>query len=116
MGYDVHISRSANWLDSTASPISLEEWLAYVARDPEMELEDEAIARIETEPVLGYSNPGLAVWTAYSGHDPDGNKAWFDFCDGRVVVKNPDEEILTKMKAVSMEFRAFVVGDDGEHY
>ena len=60
--------------------------------------------------------PGLAVWAAYSGHDPQGNQAWFDWRDGRIVVKNPDQEILAKMRQVAAHFRARVMGDDGEEY
>jgi hypothetical protein len=116
VGYDVHITRTKHWLDSKKRPISLRAWLAYVKQDPEMELEEVAVGRVEGEPVVAYRSEGLAVWTVYSGHDPTGNKAWFDWCDGRVVVKNPDEEILAKMRQVAAHFGAKVVGDDGEHY
>src|SRR5262249_39798207 len=67
-------------------------------------------------PVIAYQNTGLAVWTAYSGHDPEGNMAWFDYRDGSIVVKNPDDEILAKIKQVASHFKANVVGDDGEFY
>jgi hypothetical protein len=49
-------------------------------------------------------------------HDPRGNKAWFDWRDGCIVVKNPDDEILNKMKQIAVQLRAIVVGDDGEQY
>ena len=116
MGYEVHITRAEHWLDADESPISVEEWLTYVEQDPEMQLESVAIGRVKGRPALSYSNQGLAVWMAYSRHDPDGNKAWFDYREGRIVVKNPDEEILGKMKRIAAQLRAHVVGDDGEHY
>lgn len=116
MGYDVHITRARHWLDSEKRPIPLRTWLAYIEQDPEMELEDVAIGRVEGKPVLAYQNKGLAVWVAYSGHDPEGNKAWFDWRNGKIVVKNPDEEILGKMKQIASHLGAVVIGDDGELY
>src|SRR5690606_27146395 len=65
---------------------------------------------------LRYENEGLAVWVAYSGHNEDGNKAWFDHRNGEAVVKNPDDEILAKMIAVAAKLGANVQGDDGEPY
>ena len=116
MGYDVHITRADDWLDSERQPISLRDWLTHVENDPEMEPEETAVARVDGKPVLAYQNEGLAVWVAYSGHEPNGNKAWFDWRDGRIIVKNPDEEILNKMRQIAAHFRAKVVGDDGEYY
>jgi hypothetical protein len=65
---------------------------------------------------LTYENDGLAVWVAYSGHQRVGNKAWFDYRTGRIIVKNPDDEIIQKMKAIALHSKARVVGDDGEEY
>ena len=116
MGYDVHITRTEHWLDSKDNPIPLPEWLKYVESDPEMRPDKVAVARVRRKPVLTYRSEGLAVWVAYPKHDPEGNMAWFDWREGRIVVKNPDDELLGKMKRVAAHFGAFVVGDDGEHY
>lgn len=116
MGYDVHITRAESWLDSEESPIPLEEWLEYVQLDPEMRLDGYAEARLPDGHTLRYENAGLSVWVAYSKHARDGNMAWFDFREGCVVVKNPDEEILQKMKEIARALGARVQGDDGERY
>lgn len=116
MGYDVHITRAKDWLQSEKQPISLQIWLAFVEQDPEMEREAVALGRVEDEPAITYSSDGLAVWIGYSGHDPDGNKAWFDWHEGRIVVKNPDDEILAKIKQIAAHLQANVIGDDGEYY
>jgi hypothetical protein len=58
----------------------------------------------------------MAVWTAYSGHEKDGNMAWFSFFDGDVSVKNPDPEILRKMWLVAEKLGAKVQSDEGEVY
>jgi hypothetical protein len=65
---------------------------------------------------LRYENEGLAVWTAYSRHQSNGNMAWFDFEMGNVVVKNPDQEILRKMWQIAQSLGAKVQGDEGETY
>lgn len=116
MGYDVHITRASVWTESGSHPIDLREWLKYVEADPEMRPDNVAVARIKGKPVVAYANEGLSVWLAYSGHDPNGNMAWFDYRDGRIVVKNPDSEILAKMKEIAAHFGAIVMGDDGETY
>ena len=59
---------------------------------------------------------GLSVWTAYSGHEVDGNMAWFSWHEGDICVKNPDEEIRRKMYAMAQNFSARVQGDEGESY
>jgi hypothetical protein len=81
-----------------------------------MEREEVAIGRVEGKPAVVYQSEGLAVWVAYSGHELEGNKAWFDWRDGEIIVKNPDNEILAKMKRIADHIGAKVVGDDGEHY
>ncbi len=66
--------------------------------------------------VIRTESPGLAVWVNYSRHGVGGNMAWFDHHVDRVVVKNPDEEILVKMYEVAQVLAARVQGDDGEEY
>jgi hypothetical protein len=76
VGYDVHITRAEHWVDSEEHPISLPEWLRYVASDPEMRLDGVSIAHDpKGNPILAIESEGLAVWTAYSKHEPKGNMA-----------------------------------------
>ena len=117
MGYDVHITRSQHWLDAEENPITLHAWQSYVGSDTEMRLDKVAVARDATgTPVLACENEGLAVWFAWTRHEPEGNMAWFVWQQGEIIVKNPDSEILAKMKLIAAALGAFVVGDDGEHY
>jgi hypothetical protein len=116
MGYDVHIIRAAEWSESEATPITLEEWLAYVAPDPEMRLDGFAEARTPDGRVIRVEGAGLSVWTAWPGEGEGDNHAWMDYRRGRIVVKNPDPAILTKMCAIAERLTAKVQGDDGESY
>ncbi|MFN8443118.1 MAG: hypothetical protein U0175_20255 [Caldilineaceae bacterium] len=116
MGYELHITRADSWLESESAPITLEEWRDYVATDPQMRMEGFAEANVADGSRLRYEHDGLAVWIAYSGHDHEGNMAWFNHQEGRIVVKNPDEEIIAKMRIIAAALNAKVFGDDGESY
>jgi hypothetical protein len=116
VGYDVHITRAEPWYESKSRPIKLDEWLRYIAADAEMRLDNYAEADVGGGEVLRVESEGLAVWTAYIGHGLDGNMAWFSFHDGRVIVKNPDDEILAKMRDIAAALKAKVIGDEGEFY
>ena len=115
MGYDVHITRAEEWMQSEEFPIPLDEWLAYVAGDPEMRLDGYAEVQIAGD-VLRVESEGMAVWTAYTGHGIGGNLAWFNHDSGKIRVKNPDEEIIGKMRQIAEKLDSNVIGDEDEHY
>jgi hypothetical protein len=116
MGYDVYITRKENACDQEGPSISLEEWLAFVAHDPEMRVDGYAEATVGDGETLRIESPGLSAWLKYSGHGKNGNMAWFYFDAGNISVKNPDAEILRKMGAIAQALSAKVQGDDGELY
>jgi hypothetical protein len=66
--------------------------------------------------IIRCENAGLAVWTAWARGGENGNWAWFDYWNGCIVVKNPDEAILSKMCAIAEKIGARVQGDEGEYY
>jgi hypothetical protein len=100
MGYNLHITRADDWVDSERQPIRAQEWLAVVAEDPELRL----------HPTGG---PYLAVWPGPCRY-PDGT--WFDWLDGRVFTKHPDRATVAKMLQLAARLGARVQGDHGEWY
>jgi hypothetical protein len=116
MGYELHITRAEEWRQSKLNPISLDQWLAYISSDPEMRLDQCATATTPVGDTLNYQSQGLAEWTEYSRNGKDGNFAWFDWQNGEVVVKNPDEELIGKMCRIAQALHARVQGDDGKFY
>lgn len=98
MGYDLHITRRKDW-SSSGSDIAADEWLAYVARDPELSLWPE-------------NGPYMARWKGKCTY-PD---PWLDWFQGNVYAKNPDEALILKMVRIARELRGKVQGDDGEIY
>jgi hypothetical protein len=114
MGYDVHITRAPDWSDSESAPITLDEWLAYVASDPEMRLAGLAEARSPKGEVIRIEGKGLSVWVAWPGEGRGEGHAWMDHRGGRIVAKNPDSAVLTKMCSIAEQLGARVQGDEGE--
>lgn len=115
MGYDLHITRKSDW-PLRGNDITLDEWLAVVAADPEMRLDGFAEASLADGQVLRTEDPGLAVWTAHPRHGLDGFKAWMCLSGGNIDTKNPDEEVRRKLWRLAQALNARVQGDDGEFY
>jgi hypothetical protein len=113
MGYEVHVTRAQDWTESDTVPITLDEWLAYVAADPEMRLDNFAEATTTSGETIRYENQGLAVWMTAESKNRGG---WLDYRKGRIVAKNPDEEMLAKLKCIAGVLDASVIGDEGELY
>jgi len=102
MGYDLHITRRAEWHDHDSGPeITQAEWLAYIKSSPNFKL-------------AGQNGPCLADWTK-SGL-PEGHGPWIDWSDGELYSKNPPPELILEMIRIAAHFNAKVQGDDGEDY
>jgi hypothetical protein len=99
VGYDAHITRSDDWSDVRGREITPDEWLAVVAADPELDLDER-------------NGPYFAVWRG----GPEPGAGWLDWSGGRVYAKNPDPALVTKMVALADALHATVQGDDGEIY
>jgi hypothetical protein len=92
--------------------IFLDEWIGYL--DGDNELRHDGYAEL-TNPLGEHSrleNKGLSLWTEH----PDNLTVWFDYCDGKIIVKNPDQEARIKMFKIAKYFGAIVKGQDGEFY
>jgi hypothetical protein len=101
MGYDLHITRAGHWADSEQEPISAEEWLAFVERDPELIIDPQ------------YNGPYFALWLK---HWVGGDYAWFNWFQGAISTKYPDRKTLGKILEIAKDFDAKVQGDEGEVY
>jgi len=114
MGYDLHITRKSEWFDEDGEEITLDEWCDFVKSSSDMRLD--GFAEIETpNGTLRVESDGLSVWTGYSGQT-DGNMAWFDFTEGNIKVKSPDDEIIKKMYQIAVTLNAKVQGEECEVY
>ena len=94
MGYDLHITRSTDWMNNRGTEIRSDEWLAIVEADPDLSV----------DPKYGPNSASSA-----SG-------AWFDWFEGNVFTSDPDRPTVAKMLDLASRLSAVVQGDDGEFY
>ena len=111
MGYELHITRKNRW-SAEGSDIPDGDWRAYVASDPEMSMSGVAEAALPDGTVLRYDSALMAEWRVH----PDGGIVWFDFRRGQIVVKNPDEQTIAKMRRIAAALHGRVQGDEGQFY
>jgi len=94
MGYDLRITRAVDWSANRGLEISIEEWLALVAADPELNLDP---------------SQGPCAVRLSGTH-------WLDWFEGNVFTTDPDHATVAKMLAIAQSLSAAVQGDDGEFY
>jgi hypothetical protein len=97
MGYELYITRKKMPWDEEGPEIPLDEWLAYVASDPELRPAPEILKH--------------AVRLKVPSEYPD---PWMDWFGGNVYAKNPDRPIVEKMLKIASALHAKVTGDNGE--
>jgi len=112
MGYDVHITRKKEWSDEDGPRITEDEWQAYVASDADMVITGFAAHTNPLGETIHITQPLLTEWRKHSSHSP----VWFSYFEGSLVVKNPDDECLAKMRQIASRLQARVQGDEGEFY
>lgn len=98
MGYDLHITRKADWSDPDGPTISEAEWRQLIENDPELVL--------DTETKCG-------DWQFVSWRDDPG---WLAFTGREIRSKYPSDALIAKMVSIADRLGAKVQGDDGEVY
>jgi hypothetical protein len=99
MGVEFHITRAIHWADNEGASITAEEWLAYVARDPEL------LARPE-------NGEFFVRWLGQSQYE----EPWLAWFQGNIDTKWPDTALYQKMLRIAKALDANVQDDDGTVY
>jgi hypothetical protein len=115
MGYELHITRREDWADAETPGIPLDEWLAYVNSDNEVELTNGYNIKIGTETEF-QNQPGYCEWNAHPTEKEHKARPWFSYYKGSIDTKNPDNSTISKMIQIASALNAKVQGDDGEIY
>ena len=98
MAYQLHITRAADWTNSSELPITAAEWSKLVRTDPEL-VQD---ARY---------GPYFVRWAGAQG-----KTRWLEWSEGRISTRYPDGALLKKLVAIAERLGAKVQGDGGEVY
>jgi len=111
VGYDIHITRKAEWFDAEPK-IGLEEWEMYASRDPLLSIEGSVGWKVGDKTVSA---------KVFVFRDPKNEKypeaaviAWQPF--GDVVAKDPSTFGIAYMARIAYHLNARVQGDEGEFY
>lgn len=99
MGVEFHITRAESWADNADSRIGAEEWLAYVAGDPELRRRPE-------------NGEHFVQWLGRSEYE----EPWLDWRQGNISTKWPDTALYRKMLEIAVALDARVQDDDGNLY
>jgi len=99
LGVELYITRADFWADNDDQPITSEEWLTYVSRDPEFKLDPR-------------NGKYFALWLGKSEYE----EPWLDWFQGNINTKWPDTALYNKMLLVASALGAKVQDDDGNIY
>lgn len=99
MGVELYITRAEFWADNESSPITPQEWHAYIASDPELRLQPE-------------NGPHHVLWLGKSRYE----EPWLDWQQGNIATKWPDTALYQKMLAIAGALNAQIQDGDGNLY
>ena len=98
-GYDVHISRKANWVDDKGPRIERSEFLQYMRTDPDIRRDLENTEDDFLVSIRGQTFP-----------------LWFNPRMGELYTKDPSPAAIEKLKQIAKALNARVQGDEGENF
>ena len=106
MAYDLHIVRTAHWLDASTDPISKDEINHLITNDPTLAWSNHDFVDMKSD--AGETTRYYMIeWNGVS---------CFWWCRDQIVCSGPDEVQISKLLHIAAALRAVVVGDDGEKY
>ncbi len=107
MGYSVYITRAENWLDAKNNPITEQEWLAAVGKDPTLSVNEKDFYEYKLDGGrIKRMHP--VEWSEAN----DGNCFWWH--DGAIECKSPSGTWISKMTGLAKILNAKVVGEGNE--
>lgn len=105
MGYELYITKKAEWYDQTGPKIPIEAWQALISSDPDL---------------IAYERDSDSYLPAFlNGPIKSELKTWgrgLFYSHGDISVKKPNRETLAKMVSIASKLNARVIGDRDEIY
>jgi hypothetical protein len=106
MGYDLHVVRTADWVDAATAPVTRADIDAVVAADPELDWSPTDGATMQAEDGSLTFHP-MITWNGESCY-------WWD--KDKIMYKYHKEEHVRKLVELARALSAYVIGDEGERY
>jgi hypothetical protein len=106
LGYDLHVVRTADWLDASSNPISKGEIDHLITFDATLEWSKEDFVDMKNE---------TGETTRYYMIEWNGVSCFWWYRD-QIVCSSADEAQTAKLLRIARALSAFLVGDDGEKY
>jgi hypothetical protein len=103
----VHITRQPDLIHQEgANEISLEEWMAFVARDPDMRLDNYTTVTLQNGEEYRYANPGAAVILHRESGQLNAKEVTADFSGGNIVVNYYSPKLMEKIRHIAYKLNA----------
>ena len=106
LAYDLHIVRTAHWLDASTDPISKDEVNLLIAKDPSLAWSNQDFVDMKND-----SGEAIRYWMI----EWNGVSCFWWYRE-QIVYSGADDAQLSKLLSIAAALNAFVVGDDGEKY
>ena len=105
MAYDLHVVRTAHWLDASTNPISKDEINHLIATGPTLAWSNQEIVDMKSDiETIRYN---MIEWNGVS---------CFWWYRDQIVCSGADKAQIGKLLRIAAALSATVVGDDGEKY
>lgn len=106
MAYDLHVVRTADWVDAATNPISKDEVDHLITSDPTLAWSDRDFVEMKSE---------AGETTRYWMIERNGVSCFYWYRD-QIVGSGMDEVQIGKLLRIAAALNAFLMGDDGERY
>jgi hypothetical protein len=104
VGYELHITRSGEWIDADQHPITVAEWESFAGAHP----------NLAQDGSIGWKDIGTQ--TVYSFTCEDGTQALLSWRNDHVYVWGEFPDRVAALAALAAQLHARLVGDDEEEY
>jgi hypothetical protein len=107
MDSTTYITRKTDLFDhSPDKEITLQEWMAMVANDPEMRLDNYTTVKLWNGEDYRYPSPGTAVFLSREPGQSTIREIVFDFVAGSIIIKNADQKAMDKIRLLAFKLNA----------
>jgi hypothetical protein len=103
----IHITRQKDLFhQDEANEITLEEWMSFVAKDPDMRLDNYTTVTLQFGEKYRYENPGAAVIFNRAPGQLNAREVAAEFIGGNIVIKGSAAHLMNKVRQIAFKLNA----------